>query len=97
MLGILTSTMQVGGISDKTKEVNSNIADEKIVVLDAGHGTPDEGAESSNGTTEAKINLSITYKTKELLEQNGYKVIMTRSGDNEIYDSNATSIREKKN
>ena len=37
MLGILTSTMQVGGISDKTKEVNSNIADEKIVVLDAGH------------------------------------------------------------
>ena len=43
MLGILTSTMQVGGIYDKTKEVNSNIADEKIVVLDAGHGTPDEG------------------------------------------------------
>ncbi len=97
MLGILTFTIQVGDISYKTKEVNSNIDDEKIVVLDAGHGTPDEGAESSNGTTEAKINLSITYKIKELLEQNGYKVIMTRSGDNEIYDSNATSIREKKN
>ena len=97
MLGILTFTIQIGGTSNKAKEVNSNIDNEKIVVLDAGHGTPDEGAESSNGTTEAKINLSITYKIKELLEQNGYKVIMTRSGDNEIYDSNATSIREKKN
>ena len=54
------------------------------------------GAESSNGTTEAKINLSITYKTKELLEQNGYKVILTRSDDNAINDSSATTIKEKK-
>ena len=42
MLGILTFTIQVGDISYKTKEVNSNIDDEKIVVLDAGHGSPDE-------------------------------------------------------
>ena len=54
------------------------------------------GAESSNGTTEAKINLSITYKTKELLEQNGYKVILTRSDDNAINDSSATTIKEMK-
>lgn len=37
MIGILTFTIQIGGVSDKTKEVNSNIDDEKIVVLDAGH------------------------------------------------------------
>ncbi len=42
MIGILTFTIQIGGVSDKTKEVNSNIDDEKIVVLDAGHGSPDE-------------------------------------------------------
>lgn len=42
MLGILTFTIQIGGTSNKAKEVNSNIDNEKIVVLDAGHGTPDE-------------------------------------------------------
>ena len=31
----------------------------KVIVLDAGHGKPDEGAESSNGTTEAETNLKI--------------------------------------
>ena len=97
MIGILTFTIQVGGSLDKTKEVNSNIDNEKIIVLDAGHGTPDEGAQSKNGTTEAKINLNITYKTKELLEQNGYKVILTRTGDEAIYDSKCTTIKEMKN
>ena len=34
----------------------------KIIVIDAGHGKPDEGAQSSNGTTEAETNLKIgTY------------------------------------
>lgn len=32
----------------------------KTIVLDAGHGIPDEGAQSSNGTTEAQTNLKIT-------------------------------------
>ena len=96
MIGILTFTIQVGGSLNKTKEVNSNIDNEKIIVLDAGHGTPDEGAQSKNGTTEAKINLNITYKTKELLEQNGYKVILTRTGDEAIYDSKCKTIKEMK-
>ena len=36
------------------------------VVLDAGHGKPDEGAESSNGISEASINLKITKKQSVL-------------------------------
>ena len=38
-----------------------------------GHGTPDEGAQSSNGTTEAQTNLKITLKVQNLLEQSGCK------------------------
>ena len=34
----------------------------KTIVVDAGHGVPDEGAESSNGTTEAETNLKIALK-----------------------------------
>ena len=68
----------------------------KIIILDAGHGYPDEGAESSHGVTEQKINLIITQKVQSLLEQSGCNVILTRSDENGIYNTNANTIREKK-
>lgn len=68
----------------------------KVIVIDAGHGTPDEGAQNSDGLTEAKINLSIALKLQNLLESSGATVILTRSDDNAIYDANADSIAEKK-
>lgn len=68
----------------------------KTIVLDAGHGTPDEGAQNNEGMTEAKVNLEIVYKTKKLLEECGAKVILTRSDENAIYDGNAKTIGQKK-
>ena len=68
----------------------------KTIVLDAGHGTPDEGAESVNGISEASINLSITRKVQTLLEQSGCNVILTRSDENGIYDLDSKTLREKK-
>lgn len=68
----------------------------KVIVLDAGHGTPDEGAKNSEGMTEAKVNLQIVLKLKELLEKCGAKVILTRSDENAIYDDNAKTIGQKK-
>ena len=40
-------------VEEKTVETVSTPVSNKVVIVDAGHGTPDEGAESSNGTTEA--------------------------------------------
>lgn len=54
------------------------------------------GAESSNGVTEAQINLEIALKLQKLLEQSGSTVILTRSDENEIYDAESDTIREKK-
>ena len=68
----------------------------KVVILDAGHGTPDEGAESNNGTTEAQINLAIVLKIQQLLEQSGCTVILTRSNENAIYDLDAKKKKKKK-
>ena len=68
----------------------------KTVILDAGHGTPDEGASSKNGTTEAEINLKITLKLQKLLEQSGCTVILTRSDENAIYDLDANTLKQKK-
>ena len=68
----------------------------KVIVIDAGHGVPDEGAESSNGISEAKTNLNIALKLQTLLEQSGATVILTRSDENAIYDIDSKTLKEKK-
>lgn len=77
-------------------ETNSTPATNKIVILDAGHGAPDYGTQSASGTTEQELNLAITLKLQQLLEQSGTKVILTRSDDNGIYEVDKDSIRAKK-
>ena len=55
-----------------------------IVLIDAGHGGIDGGAQSRNGTIEKDINLQISKRLKERLEKEGYKVYMTREEDKEL-------------
>lgn len=68
----------------------------KTIVIDAGHGKPDEGAQSSNGTTEAETNLKIALKLQNLLEQSGSSVVLTRSDENAIYDLDSKTLKQKK-
>lgn len=59
-------------------------AKKKTIVLDAGHGGSDGGADSTmNGTTyyEKNLTLSITKKVRDILVANGYNVVLTREGD----------------
>lgn len=67
----------------------------KVIVIDPGHGGIDGGAKSENGVIEKDINLSISLKTKAALESKGYKVIMTRSDDVGLY-TEGKKVREKK-
>ena len=39
----------------------------RTIIVDAGHGGEDGGAVSSNGVSEAQINLSIALKLQNLL------------------------------
>ena len=82
---------------DKTViSVNATAITSKVVVIDAGHGKPYEGAVGLYGTTEEAINLKIAMKLQALVEQSGGIVYLTRSDENGIYSSKAKSIREKK-
>lgn len=56
----------------------------KSIVLDAGHGGVDMGACGRQGTREKDINLEVTMILKELLEEAGAKVILTRTDDSFI-------------
>lgn len=66
------------------------------VIVDAGHGSPDGGAVGITGVVEKDINLAISMKLAEVLEGKGYTVIMTRTGDNGIYDPDSETIRGMK-
>lgn len=81
---------------NKTEEVSAIILENKTIILDAGHGFPDEGAVAKDGTSEEKINLEIVLKLQELLKLSGVDVILTREDENGIYDTEEESIRNKK-
>ena len=101
IIGLFTFSFQVAEKNNNTElkntvETTATPVSEKVVVLDAGHGKPDEGAESSSGTTEAETNLKIALKVQNLLEQSGCTVILTRSDENAIYDIDSKTLKQKK-
>jgi len=51
------------------------------VVLDAGHGAHDLGALSVRGEPEKMLALDVVLRMKPLLEDAGYRVVMTRDRD----------------
>ena len=93
---ISTFTYSINTKKKNTISTSSLPVSNKVVILDAGHGKPDEGASSNLGTTEESINLKITKKVQNLLEQSGSTVILTRSDENGIYDQDENSLRNKK-
>lgn len=66
------------------------------VVIDPGHGGVDGGAEADDGTPEKNINLNIALKLKQLAENDGWNVIMTREEDTGLYSEQNSTIRSKK-
>lgn len=58
------------------------IYEEKVIVIDAGHGGKDPGAIGYGGIKEKDINLAIAKKVAHFLRRDGrFKVVLTRKGD----------------
>ena len=98
MLGIFVYSYENQKLDtdEQTQSTTATPISGKVIVVDAGHGVPDEGAQSSRGTTEAETNLKISLKLQNLLEQSGTIVILTRSDENAIYDIEAKTLKQKK-
>ncbi|WP_425061413.1 Germination-specific N-acetylmuramoyl-L-alanine amidase [Sporomusa carbonis] len=56
---------------------------DKVIVVDAGHGGIDPGA-NRPGILEKDINLAIALKLKDILNQYGAKVVLSRQTDIEL-------------
>lgn len=66
----------------------------KVITLDPGHGGSDPGAIGPNKTMEANVALTVATELRKLLEQNGAKVVMTRSSDRDVFGPNASATQE---
>ncbi len=67
------------------------------IIIDAGHGGEDGGAQSIDGKTlEKDVNLAIAKDLKEIFLLAGFQVEMIREEDTAIYDNDAKSLRNKK-
>ena len=64
------------------------------IVLDAGHGGRDAGCSGvCTGVKESDINLSIVKKLQVMLEDFGFRVILTRNDENGLYDNNVDNYK----
>ena len=66
-----------------------------VIVIDAGHGSPDGGATGVTGAKEDELNLQIAKRLDALLSLMGYETVMTRTGGDCIATEGDT-IRQKK-
>ena len=65
---------------------NETSGKEKVIVIDAGHGGADPGMIGIGGLEEKGINLAVSMKLKEALENQGFTVVMTRQEDKGLYE-----------
>ena len=82
--------------SDSYIEAMIEKTEEKIIILDAGHGGEDCGAIGITGVYEKDLNLTIAEEIGELLTNGGYAVVYTRTQDKLLYteSENIKGIRK---
>ena len=59
-----------------------SLSNQKIILVDAGHGGEDSGAVGKNKSLEKNVNLAIAKKLVAIINQNkDFKAVLSRSGD----------------
>jgi len=84
--------------SKSKKNIDNNILypSKKTIVIDAGHGGKDGGANYKRKRFEKNITLNISKYLKKDLEKKGFKVFLTRSRDKYVKLSHRTKYANKK-
>lgn len=71
------------------------VSEKAKIVIDSGHGGSDPGKIGINGALEKDVNLKIAYKLKNLLEEQGIEVVMTRETAEGLADSKAEDMKKR--
>ena len=82
--------------TEESAEENKELPEDAIqIVLDPGHGGFDPGKVNADGTVEKDINLQISLKLKQELENNGIAVTMTREKDMGLYEETSKAKKSE--
>lgn len=79
---------------NSTKET-FKLSGDALIILDAGHGGLDSGKIGINDQEEKDINLKIALKIKKLLEEQGISVMMTRSADERLSETQTEDLKAR--
>ena len=82
--------------SERAVSVFSLPIAKKVIVIDPGHGGFDPGKVGINGQDEKDINLKISEKLQEYLEQAGSYVIVTRVEDKALASNKNQDMKERR-
>jgi N-acetylmuramoyl-L-alanine amidase len=66
-------------------EVAKKLKSRWLIGIDPGHGWGGESGASAGGYLEKDINLAVAVKVRGILEEEGYRVVMTRESDEVNY------------
>lgn len=89
---LIVAAVNYGNIALNVQKETSG----SILFLDPGHGGIDGGAVSAGGVPEKNINLQIALELRDMAEDYGWQVVMTRETDEGLYESQEGSIRSMK-
>ncbi len=89
-ISLLFSALSFTFLKDsKDLPTNAVAREERVIVIDAGHGGIDGGATGANGVTEKELNLAVASKLAAFFRMAGYTVVQTRTTDVSLADADA--------
>ena len=97
LITLIVLFIGVGVMSDSYVGASSvPTGNERIIIIDPGHGGEDSGAIAINGRLEKDLNLEIAFELGEMLREKGYTVVFTRTTDKMLYseEENIKGIRK---
>lgn len=79
-------------LSRQAAQVSAELGKQKnteTIMVDPGHGGKDPGMVGVGGLEEKGINLEISLILRDVLEERGWNVLLTRESDKGLYDETA--------
>ena len=90
---MLAPIVFLSSIKNSVDAIEDN--EKQFIVIDPGHGGIDGGGMSASGIYEKEINLLISYYLKTYLENSGYNVVLTRSGDYDLASKDSNNRKKE--
>ena len=94
-IGIMLGSISHAYSDDNYSDVMNGV-EQRVIIIDAGHGGEDSGAVGVDGTLEKDLNMQLSMLIGEELKSRGYTVVYTRTEDKLLYseEENIKGIRK---